>query len=103
MDPVYVVGLFAAGIGGLWFALNQSHKTQLADKDAQLTEVRKERDDARAEAKAMNDVLGRNTDALEESNQNTRIMIELYRRTNQGESGKAWTNSMPDPELPEPR
>lgn len=80
MDPIAVIGLFASGIGGLWYALNRAYTARLADKDKQITELRRERNEARNEVKALNAVLETNTATLTRVANTLELQERLQRR-----------------------
>lgn len=91
MDPLTVIGFFAAGIGGLWWYLKTTTDNRINDlKDAHKTD-REDWDRERAtltgtiaklEAKVetQNSILAQNTTALEQSNANTAILIDLIQQ-----------------------
>lgn len=65
METTSVIGLFAAGVAGLWWALRSSYDARLSDKDQTIAQLTRERDDARKEARDANDALALNTEALQ--------------------------------------
>lgn len=73
----------------------------MREKDRQITDLKTDNGKLEDKVDALNNIVGQNTTALEKSNTNTQVVIELIRHMQQ--SGKAWTTSPPEPPLPGPR
>lgn len=96
MEPTVILALISAGtsaISVLFYAL-------MREKDRQITKLETENVKLEEKVDKLNNVVGLNTTALEESNTNTRVIIELLRHQT---SGKAWTTLPSEPPLPGPR
>lgn len=73
----------------------------MREKDRQITDLKTDNGKLEDKVDALNNIVGQNTTALEKSNTNTQVVIELIRHMQS--SGKAWTTSPPEPPLPGPR
>lgn len=97
MDVAVMASLISAAstaISALFWAL-------MKEKDRQITRLEADNEGLEKKVDALNNIVGQNTTALEKSNTNTQVVIELIRHMQQ--SGKAWTTSPPEPPLPGPR
>lgn len=97
MEPLTILTMFGAAIGGLWLYLKSTFDARLKDKDARIVELMGERDTARAEVKALNDVLAKNTDALTKIAPALEVLVEVQRHQSRS------TATVTDPPLTEGR
>jgi hypothetical protein len=81
VEATVILALISAAtsaISVLFFAL-------MREKDRQITKLETDNGKLEAKVEQLNNTLGRNTDALEKSNTNTQVIIELLRHNQAGE------------------
>src|SRR5690349_12853187 len=88
MDPTLAafIPLVAAGFGGLWLYLKSTFDYRLKDKDDRIAELKDQNAQLAAKVDSMNDIVGRDTTALDRLAPALESLVTAQRRQYQSQS-----------------